>query len=265
MPCLGPGGSVTDDISAFRGHLRSFPDPSFGSYAVLDIDQDLCFERETRLGQYRQVDAFDANSQLTKWDSVDWGALQSDCFRRNEARFDPQAPAHQSAKAGNGHGDDTARMFAWNAGSVHHKRPRSRHSHLDERIAPTGDTPEAEPRAAVLLRSYTSKEYTEDDRQSIRALVSELGLRSGGEYQVFLFVHVKERGLDLSDSATRSRILHSSVPVEFQNMTVLWDDDSVQAAYPKLDKDEEATVHNAQWLSVQQFTQEHREFDYVWN
>jgi hypothetical protein len=39
----------------------------------------------------------------------------------------------------------------------------------------------------------------------------------------------------------------------------------VHALYPKLDPVWTANVHNAQWLSVQKFMQDHRHFSYIWN
>ncbi len=270
MPCLGPGGLPLDDVSAFKGHLHGFPAPSLGSYSVLDFNPDLCFERETRLGQYGLMYVLDGDRQLIDWDSVDWGALQRDCLEKNGARFDFRetpnelvASVYSLSDARNNlrHGgkgvpaDDTVNR---------RRQSRKGVQHQGEFPHRNGGIQECEPRTAVLIRTYTSKEYTDDDKQNIRALVSELALRSGGEYQVFLLVHVKERGPNPLDESSYGSVLEESVPVEFRDMAILWDDGSVQEMYPELGK-EEATVHNAQWLSVQWFMQEHREYDYVWN
>lgn len=47
-PCNGPLG-VMEDIGVFSGHPSVMGDPLMGSYVALDIDSNLCFERETRL------------------------------------------------------------------------------------------------------------------------------------------------------------------------------------------------------------------------
>lgn len=47
-------------------------------------------------------------------------------------------------------------------------------------------------------------------------------------------------------------------------MTVLWNDEQVWSVYMEL-KDEERSVHTAQWLSVQQFSHDHPQFDFIWN
>jgi hypothetical protein len=59
--------------------------------------------------------------------------------------------------------------------------------------------------------------------------------------------------------------VEKEVPREFWDIAILWNDAAVQQMYPSLDPTKAATVHNAQWLSVQRFMQEYREFDYVWN
>ena len=109
---------------------------------------------------------------------------------------------------------------------------------------------------------YTGKEFNENDKQTIRALITELALRTGGEYQVFILVHVKENYLSLKDEHISKFFMETAVPLEFKNITVLWNDEMVQDMYPKLEKTKAATVHNAQWLSVQMFMQEHRQFEF---
>jgi hypothetical protein len=47
-------------------------------------------------------------------------------------------------------------------------------------------------RTALIIQDNSSKEYTENEKQSIRSLITELSLQSGGEYQVYLLVLIKE-------------------------------------------------------------------------
>lgn len=131
----------------------------------------------------------------------------------------------------------------------------------------TGETGyKRETRTAILLRSYTGKEYTENDKQVMRALVSELTLKSGGEYQVYLLVHVKDRALRIFDDAeTYQYVLQENIPPEFHGMTVLWNDKVVWDIYTELKDDNERSVHTAQWLSVQKFSHDHPQFDFIWN
>ncbi|KIH94216.1 hypothetical protein SPBR_05675 [Sporothrix brasiliensis 5110] len=261
VPCKGPLGRSVADVSAFVGLPDGFPSPSIGSYDVFAIDQHLCYERDTRLGIYALADG-------TR-DEIDWGDVQMDCVDRNQARFDLVGPPNDLVTTVYGE------IPAVDTGvSTERHKLRRRTPTVDALDEETNNEngqrrslTEAvhEQRTAILLRSYTGKKYTENDRYIIRALVAELSLRSGGEYQVFLLVHVKDEGVNLWDNQTYETYLQESVPKEFLGMTLLWNDDFVQETYPKLEKGYEASVHNAQWLSVQKFMQEFREFAFVWN
>ena len=266
-----------EDVSAFVGLPKGFPKPSLGSYSVLDIDPELCYERDTRLGVYALPDG-------TR-DEIDWGDLQLDCLDLNQARFELRGPANDLVATEYGSTSPQQKSSASDASSIlpdspdkqtlkrwSLARPRletcgiecERPGQPQQRAVKTVKTIK-EKRTAVLLRSYTGKRYTENDRYIIRSLVSELNLQSGGEYQVFLLVHVKDQDVNLWDNTTYEKLLQGSVPKEFRGMTLLWNDAFVQDTYPKLERSHEANVHNAQWLSVQKFMQEFREFSFVWN
>ncbi|TQS32102.1 hypothetical protein Golomagni_07591, partial [Golovinomyces magnicellulatus] len=122
-----------------------------------------------------------------------------------------------------------------------------------------------ETRTAILLRSYTGKKYSENDKQTIRAMISEVSLRSGGKYQVFLLMHVKDRNLQIEDPAVLKKVLDEQVPPEFHSITVAWNDQAVWKIYTEMKDNNERSVHTAQWLSVQKFSHEHPEFDFIWN
>ncbi|KAK4888687.1 hypothetical protein LTR49_028833, partial [Elasticomyces elasticus] len=57
------------------------------------------------------------------------------------------------------------------------------------------DAHQSHGRSAVLIRTWDTYQYQENDLQAIRSLVSELSLQSRGQYEVFLFVHVKDNSL----------------------------------------------------------------------
>ncbi|KAI1820586.1 hypothetical protein F4861DRAFT_53746 [Xylaria intraflava] len=275
VPCEGPDGKAVSDIKVFKGVPKGFPEPLIGSYDVLGMDGDLCFERETRLAMYGFQNANDTSDPPVDWDKVRWGELQEKCIDKNQARFDLQGHAnpylaaysHKQTTAfvgaesdfnledtpkGRLHNDDLRRGF-----TTARKRPTS------ETVP--NDSKNKEPRTALLLRTYTGKDYNENDKQVIRSLISELSLRTGGLYQVYLFVHVKNNDYAIwDDEGTYQYVLQQNVPAEFRDIAVLWNEEATQAMYPKLDPDK-ATVHVAQWLSVQKFIQEFPEFDYVWN
>ncbi|KAJ9156474.1 Major facilitator superfamily transporter [Pleurostoma richardsiae] len=277
VPCLGPLGEEVEDISIFKGRLRQFPSPGFGSYDVFGLSDNICYERDTRLGPYSAT-KFDKKNEPLDWDTVSWGRLQDKCVERNQARFDMIGPdneyiasaypelARSGPASGNDDGGDDLKREKEKDQTARLRRRRIARAARDaENRTSSESAPKQEPRTALLLRSFTGKRYTENDKEVIRSLVSELSLRTGGEYQVFLLLHVKEKERDISTPEARQLILEKEIPREFWDMTVMWNDALVQGMYPKLDPGREASVHNAQWLSVQRFSQEHRQFDFVWN
>ncbi|KAK6846044.1 hypothetical protein PG987_001232 [Apiospora arundinis] len=285
MQCDGPDGTLLDDVKVFKGTPRNFPNVSFGSYDVLDMDGDLCFERETRLGPYGLVQ--DANHKRTaaQWDVINWGQLQEKCVRKNKARFHMQGQPNFYIDSAYGPLDAptmselrrSRRPSILEDAKKHNHRTRSitedeseeEGQHEKRRGSTTekesGEKPVKEKRTALLIRTYTGKVYSDNDKHILRSLVSELSLRTGGQYQVFLLVQVKDSDLPIWEKyeAYRSVVLNS-VPLEFADMTILWDDQVVRSMYPKL-APEQSNVDIAQWLSVQRFAQEYPEFDYVWN
>lgn len=99
VPCEGPLGEIKD-IQVFKGHPEKWPAPSFGSFDLFDIDPNLCYERETRMGQYGLQLQFDRPAHILDWTKVQWGKLQQDCADKNKARFDRSDPSEQFATNG---------------------------------------------------------------------------------------------------------------------------------------------------------------------
>ncbi|KAJ0350921.1 hypothetical protein KNSL1_003590 [Colletotrichum chrysophilum] len=253
VPCIGATGEVVEDLLVFKGQPSKFPATGFGSFDVLNMDGNICYERDTRLGPYGVQPQLSKAGLRIDWDNINWGDLQEKCVERNAARFDDGKPNEYiktaypdiAEKYGNEIEDVEKRGFT-----------KSKESKVKK----------ADTRTAVLLRSYTGKKYSENDKQVIRALISELSLRSGGEFQVFLLLHVREQELDiLNDEATYQYVLNEHVPLEFHGITKLWNDKGVWDVYTALTDDNERSVHSAQWLSVQKFSQDHPEFDFIWN
>ena len=275
VPCEGPFGQGLPDVLVYQGHPKSFPDPGFGSYEVLGMDGNLCYERETRLGPYGyQQNASEKPS--SQWSRVNWGRLQQNCVEKNKARYDLAGPPNPFLngllRRGNEElapslvsGSESGSESGTASSPVNHRLRRGALAAHTAQAASQDADARMEGRTAILLRTYTGKEYNENDKQMIRSLITELSLRTGGQYQVFLFVHVKDTAYAIwDDDSTYQYVVRDSVPKEFRDITVLWNDEAVQSTYPALDP-KLATVHVSQWLSVQKFMQEFREFEYVWN
>jgi hypothetical protein len=283
VPCKGPTGELVDDILVFKGHPHDFPAAGFGSYDVLNLDGNLCFERETRLGIYGFSPVHKKDGQMIDWDNVNWGDLQRKCFEKNKGRFDvkgtpnpyidtayPELNKTAAEDASREHPlatlpDTDPSNEELRREKEHMRRRRTRRA-IHYEVHENKSSTLKEPRTAILLRAYTGKKYTDNDKQNIRSIVSELSLRTGGQFHVFLWVQVREAVDSIwDDEETYQLVLNESVPREFHGMTKLWNDEAVWKLYPAMQDENSKSVHTAQWLSVQKFSQDHPEYNYVWN
>ncbi|KAG6013731.1 hypothetical protein E4U43_007139 [Claviceps pusilla] len=295
-PCQGPTGAFVEDLLVFRGRPGKWPQPKFGSYDLFGIDPNLCWERETRLGPYGLLETHSKIGESSKpinWDKVNWGELQKQCVKRNAARFqmtpekknpyinnypETREPAGPPSEQGGKENNEEAKSSQTETGAskvqarstVVDSDGNDGNDDNDDGDDSDGDVKRAnvtkESRTAILLRSYTGMTYTDNDRQVIRALISELNLKTGGQYEVFLLVHCRDKDLHIfDDEKLYQKVLNDNVPTEFHGITVLWNDQQVTDLYPALNDEFERSVHTAQWLSVQKFSQDHPQFDFMWN
>jgi hypothetical protein len=246
-PCIGHDGHPAKDLMAYQGHAKAFEEPPMGSYTALGIESNLCYERETRLWPFGHLED-SADNDTSLWDNVNWGQLQDQCVQQNSDRFAPVKEAERAKdSATTGRSDDETKpgKRTWHKGRADRRKLKAR--------------------SAVLIRTWTGNNYTDNDKQSIRSLVTELSLRSGGEYQVYLLLHVKDNTLPIWDNATLcDEVIHKNVPQEFWNMTIPWQESKMAEWYPLI-PEEAQNVHRAQYLPVQKFAIEHPQFEYFWN
>ena len=180
------------------------------------MDENVCFERHGRFGAYGEgvhgVPPSKAKGSHSKvdWEKVDWAALQSQCVEENAERFDMSA------------------------------RPNPGDSRYQE-LAPDsyrfGDREDGivKKRSAVIFRSYNGLIYTIDMLRVMRSVIMELVLGSGGEYEAFLLVQVKDETVPIfDDPAIYEQVIEDYVPKEFWNITILWNTALWGKLYPKL-------------------------------
>ncbi|KAG0125638.1 hypothetical protein HOY82DRAFT_571435 [Tuber indicum] len=261
------------EVRTFEGIPEGMPTAVFGSHSLLGLKDDLCFDRYGRYGSYGYgyskdngglgVAEWDGNitdggetgwgqgSMPVKeidWRGIDWGRLQKECAEKNEDRFSASDPEDL----------DPEGVLAE---SVHSSNKRSEKS----------DGKKPRPRAAVLLRTWTGYEYKPSDMASIRSLISELSINSGGEFNVYLLVHVKDNELPIwASKKLYEKTLRENVPEEFWGIAELWSERMMGAIYNNL---EDNTFHGARlhgvyrssFFPVQDFAYRHPEFDFVWN
>jgi hypothetical protein len=225
-------------VYSYLGVPQEHPDPLYGSYEVLGLNDDVCFDNVGRLEAYGSV----VNSTTPEhaglswhatqppqqapvdWTDVDWAAAQKRCYDDNG-----QQPGMDSTK------QSTASDVS---------------SHI--------------PRQAIVLRTWTGYHYTPHAIMNLRALVSEVSLGSGGEYDVHLLVHVKNNS---------EKIRNENVPAEFRGLVTLWSEKQMELVYPgpfcnnTINKSGMPIhgVYRSSHMPLQYFAQTHTQYDHFWN
>ena len=182
----------------------------------------------TRDSRYKP---YGISDQDLEWPDVSWGQLQSDCLAKNEARFQAQTNITEEVR-----------------------RKRSKETVVT-------------PRQAIILRSHDGHEWKRDHFLYTRALISELSLASGGEFEVILLVQLNsEENQSLSttaleDDQTIQRLKDQHVPVEFHDLTIFFNDDMLKAQYPIVG--EYSYIQQA-YMPVQLVALSRPQFDFFW-
>ncbi|SPQ21045.1 e1c5f314-2b61-45fe-b36f-391cbc984352 [Thermothielavioides terrestris] len=127
---------------------------------------------------------------------------------------------------------------------------------------------------AVVVRTYTGFKWTRHAILNFRAMVSELALRSGGEYAVHFLLHVRDNDLLIwADPATAQRVLDDNVLAEFHNLTVLWSEAQMRLLYPgefgpSFSNPASGNIHGvfrSAHMPLQHFAMSHPEYTHFWN
>lgn len=242
VACRGPGGSLLD----VRGNRRltrmvydlpniTYPHATTGSYTAIGLEKSwMTFD--DRYGPYGYgEDSEDYEFGRVDWDEVNWGMLQYECLAANKARFGDVGAFNTNPRFGYQKSVDVARP------------PSSK----------TG-------RQAVVLRSWSTYKYHEEDMWNIRSIIAEASLASGGEYDVILLVDVKdeEKGaLIHQDDEVYREVLEASVPLEFRDIAVLFDYRLQENWYPKVNE------YRPIWQIMQPlqlFAHFYPEYDHYW-
>ncbi|KAF2448809.1 hypothetical protein P171DRAFT_461508 [Karstenula rhodostoma CBS 690.94] len=264
-PCTGPRGlplnaSADDTVHSYPSIPASFPKVFAGAYDVVGLNGSVCFDRYSRYGAYGFGDDKAPSDVLhwqapqpVRWEHVDWAALQDACLVRNAGRYAPGARAATVKSRSRTLPDDATVEAAFK---------------MSTGTAGPGEHTEAEgkkflARTAVLIRAWTGYVYEANDVVAIRAMVSELSLASGGEYEVFLLVHVKDGTLDVFGNATLyEEVVRENVPRELRGIAVLWSESVFPEWYPDVG---DWQVYWHQFMCLQWFSLNHPQFDYIWN
>jgi len=244
------------EIFVYPGIPQHMTMPYFGSYEEIGLRHDVCFERFGRMGAYgygygpqegglgigtrtesQGSDAiWDLQSKIN-WNFMDWGKAQKRCHEKNKHRFAA---------------DDLEEL-------------KKRGDETDKKTV---------PRTAYVLRAWTGFDYTAHEIITLRSMITELALKSGGEYDVHLLLHVRDDHIPIwSSNAVYQKVIEDNIPREFWGITTLWSMQLMRMYYPgpfeeNAENPSGESVHGvyrSAHFALQWFAQEHPEYDFVWN
>lgn len=254
------------ELYAYEGVPQGVAQPAIGSYSLLGLREDICYDRFGRYGPYglgyslrdggvgEGMDTENEGSEAVwnqtgkiDYHKVDWGRLQKQCFESNRQRFLGPDELDQ---------DDPVTSLK---GSQTQLRAVSK-----KKIG----------RQAVVIRTYVGFQWTHLTILNFRAMVSELALRSGGEYDVHFLLHVKDTSIPIwADGETVQSILDMNMPGEFHSITSLWSEDQMRLLYPGYwgESVENPSgsdiygVYRSAHMPLQHFAMMHPEYEHFWN
>ncbi|KAK1769756.1 hypothetical protein QBC33DRAFT_609756 [Phialemonium atrogriseum] len=291
---LDPQNTVrVPPIRYYDGRPKGFPNNVLGSYDLLSIPEDICFERYGRYGPYGfgypirsgglglgahgenegSGDVWQAVPRVD-WSKLDWADIQRRCYEVNAQRYSPVVTRPTLSRGFYVGEESGAAELKTREGAppqmVKASRPVASSTASAEAPAKTNGTM---PRTAFVVRCWDEFEWNEDDIMNLRSLIAEIALASGGRYDIHLLVEVKNDAkypIWADDEAYRNRI-KESVPEEFQGLVTLWAQTQMLALYQGIhdlySTGPDNPVHGAYrglQMAMQHFAYGHPEYDYFW-
>lgn len=266
------------NLRFYEGRVAGFPEHVGGSYDLLKVREDVCFERFGRFGPYgfgyspregglgigqfgenEGSEAVWGNTAPIDYRKMDWAAAQRRCFESNAANFKP-TPAKPQPHLG----------FYVGEGSA--KTNEKRDSNSSDANKPQNEAASLS-RTAVVIRCWDEYFFREDDVANLRAMITELSLSSGGRYDIHLLVQVKNDAKHpiWADNELYQKHIEESVPEEFRGMVTMWTETQMLALYQGIHdvwaRGPELPVHGAfrgLSMAMQHFAYMHPEYDYFW-
>ena len=284
-------------VRYYQGRPTGFPRNVAGSYEVLDLPEDICFDRYGRFGPYGfgypvkkgglgtgegghkdGSASVWADAPRVDFRGVDWAEVQRRCYEANAARYQ-EPPFTQSLQHGfHIHSGQSP------SGGLHkpEKRDVPEQGEPSKPSAKTAAQPatkkpavptEKKSRTAVVVRCYDEYFFREDDIASLRSMITELSLASGGRYDVHLLVQVKNDAQHpiWADQEAYQKRIHDSIPEEFRGLVTLWTETQMlsiyQGIYDLYSRGPDLPVHGVYRglsMAMQYFAYQHPEYEYFW-
>jgi hypothetical protein len=279
-------------VRAFRGVPSGQPDPVMGSYSLLGLRDDVCFDRYGRMGPYgygysmkmggsgagmegdrEGIENIWSEVDYVDYSKVQWADAVKRCEDANLQRFKkkPKGRNHfYKVMAAGGPNDEPP------AYQTAEERDELKDIHGDNKAAnttmamPPSASKELLPRTAILIRTWNDYEYDDEDIFYLRSLVAELSLLSGGEYSVHFLIHVRDPSLQIwADDEIYQQVLNASLPEEFYGLGTLWSEKQMELLYDGLEESNYRDlpvygVYRSTFQAVTYFALQHPEYDYFW-
>ncbi|KAJ5245978.1 hypothetical protein N7468_000961 [Penicillium chermesinum] len=250
---------------AYEGRVQGFPQPIVGSYQALGLNDNKCYDRYGRFGPYGYgyssrwggigagIDGLREGVRRPKkfidYSRVNWGHASQRCLEKNGNRFQLPPGANARWRSLDSVAQSEGKLKGQAAGPSKDKLPRS----------------------AVMLRIWHGIEWKQEMILHMRAMIAELSLLSGGEYQIFFLINVKDDTIPIwASDEIYDKILKESLPEEFWEMGVLWSEKQMELFYYGLDETKVLErsiygVYRSAHFPLQYFAHTHPEFEYFWN
>ncbi|KAG6228983.1 hypothetical protein E4U26_000603 [Claviceps purpurea] len=276
----------------YNGRPHGFPEHVSGSYEVLKLPEEICFDRYGRYGPYGfgysnstgglstgehgEKEGFDSVWEKTPrvdYRHVDWADVQRRCFNANSARYKALPPVTPSP-----HGFYIGESAAMQSESIVAKREDAAANNATDSTFVTSTKAGSgshgtTARTAVVVRCWDEYLFREDDVANIRSMIAELSMASGGRYDIHLLVQVKEDGKHpiWADTEAYQRRINETIPKEFQGLVTLWTETQMlalyQGVYDLWTRGPDLPVHGVYRglsMAMQHFAYQHPEYDYFW-
>ncbi|KAK3388804.1 hypothetical protein B0T20DRAFT_85542 [Sordaria brevicollis] len=284
-------------IHYYDGRPSGFPDNVIGSYELLSLPEDICFDRFGRYGPYgygysvktgglgvgEHGDRAGAeevwkSTKQVDWNSgkIDWAEAQRRCFQANEDRYKPVVP-HKNPLQGFYIKEDRKPELKVRADvQASETTTATKPADEKEKEPATPEAPKHEgdiPRSALVIRAWDEIDWNAENILNLRALVAEISLASGGCYDVHLLVQVRNDGRNpvWADDEVYQKHINDTIPAEFRGMVTLWSETQMLAIYQGVrdlwTKGPELPVHGSYrglQMAMQYFAYKHPEYEQFW-
>lgn len=282
----------------YNGRPEGFPRSVAGSYDLLKLPEDICFERFGRLGPYgfgysvksgglgtgetgenEGSAAVWSNTPRVDFREVDWAEVQRRCYNANSIRY----KALPTNKTPTRHGffvDDTSsssihaakRETPENTKELFIETKHENNTSTTNNAKPVSSV-EKKSRTAVVIRCFDEYLFREDDIATIRSMITELALASGGRYDVHLLIQVRNDAAHpiWADHEAYEKRIRDTIPEEFRGLVTLWTETQMlslyQGIYDLYTRGPDLPVHGVYRglsMAMQYFAYNHPEYDYFW-